>query len=181
MTICSVSDRLLASSISISDSLEGAASVVDVIKNSCSASWTPRTSCACLHQLQGRRQSDRLYIPMGSALWTTRTSCACHCKLTYCFHRIAGSCLPTSGFLLHRSVSCLSTETSPDDLEPVNRNNSYLYPRTRNPTTASSFSLHRCDGLVSRCDILCLGHLLTTIPVADKYSTPKTSAHRRTP
>ncbi len=52
-----------------------------------------------------------------------------------------------------------------DYLEPVNWNNSCLYPRIRNPTTASSSSLHRCDGLVSGCDMPLLGRLLIAVSV----------------
>ncbi len=61
-------------------------------------------------------------------------------------HR-AESGLSTTCSFLHRPVSCLSTQKCHHNwavcllqmnyLKPDNRNNSYLYPRTRNPTAMS--------------------------------------------
>ncbi len=83
-----------------------------------------------------------------------------HLSLAWRFHHMAGSGLsltcpfPHTGEsglslacpFLHRPVSCLSTEKCYHslavpflqmNLEPDNRDNSYLYPRTRNPTVMS--------------------------------------------
>ncbi len=91
VAMSSVNIHLLAScSDCISDYQAGAIPILEVTERTPAAGSGPFGHLgfleghvlAFMYRLQGRRESGRLCLPVGSALWDTRTSCVRHCKLT---------------------------------------------------------------------------------------------------